>query len=397
MKLTQNAALSLILWTSIASAEPLLPAPDFFQLDPGPWGEIEARVIKISPPAAMVRRGFDLDELKENLWAFAEPTLEQVGQRLVLAGFNQNQIQQLLAGDRIRRHPIEDLWIIRPTSEAILALSPAQRANFYAPMRRLPAWDYASMVRKPTPIENSDPATWFSGVGLSQETIDLTKRLSFQQGRTTVLADVGFIFSQIEDEAEQEAFLRAIELTEAVVLRLKLTPNSDVRSLAKYWSNPESEASVRAMLEASRPQIGHRWIDLAQLLPPMPRSRLYTFAQDVDVHLSLPDCRWTALNFFTEVPSDRLADEDTAFGYLNENYDLVLPPYRFGDVIVVFEKGTGEFIHACTYIAANIVFTKNGKSVLNPWIFQTDERLSRLYVKDRVIEMRVMRRKPKDS
>ncbi|MFT5467982.1 MAG: hypothetical protein ACI8UO_003090 [Verrucomicrobiales bacterium] len=383
-------------FSALAQAESLIPERAFFPLEPGPWGEIEAQLVKLAPTISLIEKVSE-GAARDNAWAFAEPTIELVAQRLRTANLSETLIQQLLGPEHARFDVEKGLWFVVPTAEAILALSPIQRAQLYAPMRALPTWSDASYVRNPLPIENSDPARWFSGVGLSQQTIDLATRLCYQQGRTTVLSDVDFIASQIADEKEKIAFLRAAEQTEAVVLRLRLTPQSNIRALANYWSNPETESTVRAMLEALQPQSGERWIDIAQLLPPMPRSRLYSFTQPADVSVSLPDCRWTALNFFANQPSSRLADESTAFQALESNYDPVPPPFRFGDVIVIFEKETGKFIHSCVYIADSIVFTKNGNSSLNPWTLQRDDRLSRLYVRDRVIEMKVMRRRQKDS
>ena len=50
---------------------------------------------------------------------------------------------------------------------------------------------------------------------------------------------------------------------------------------------------------------------------------------------------------------------------MDREFDLALPPYEYGDMIV-FNSG-GRAIHGCIYIAEDIVFTKNGASHYQPW------------------------------
>lgn len=392
MKYLPGCLPTLFLLGFVAQGGSLAQEPEFFVLNPGPWGEVEAQTIRLVAPLPLLQA--TQPSFEETVWHFAEPTLAQVADRLRGAGLTEAVIQQLLSPERVRLDG--QVWRVRATDEAILGLAPLARADLYAAMRPLaPVKDY---LNHPAPIENSHPLSWFSGLGLSQSTIDLATRLCHPRGRTTVLSDIAYISRRIESPAEKDAWLRACEQTSSVVLRLHLNPQSDIAALAKYWSAPGTESSVRALLESLRPRNGQTWIDVAQLLPPMPRSRLYSFTPESDLHTSLPDCRWTAINFFADLPSDRFSDESTLGDYLATSYDLVLPPYRFGDVIVIYEKeGEGQFIHACVYIADDIVFTKNGKAVVNPWIFMRDHHLSRLYVKDKPVAMKGFRRRPISS
>ena len=367
--------------------------PEFFRLNPGPWGEIEAQTIKLSASTKLLDQAIPANE--ETTWVFAEPTLDAVANRLRQVGLGEFTILTLLeTGD-----PRYDgnVWRLRPTAEAIRALTSDARAALYATMRPLTV--QASYLRNPIPIEHHDPVDWFSGVGLEPTTIELATSLCHRQGRSTVLSDVAFVLSQIESPEEKTAFRRAAEQTMTAVLRLRLTPDSDIDALATYWSNSATESTVHAMLETLQPRNGERWLDVSQLLPPMPRSRLYSFLPLTEAHLSLPDCRWTALNFFADLPSERLADENTAYPFIEAHYDPALPPYKFGDVIVI-HKGAelgGQMVHTCVYIADDIVFTKNGKAAINPWIFQRDRHLSSIYARDQLVQMKGFRRRLPDS
>ena len=41
---------------------------------------------------------------------------------------------------------------------------------------------------------------------------------------------------------------------------------------------------------------------------------------------------------------------------------------QFGDLILIKDAETGDWIHACNYIADDLIFTKNGKSMGRAWI-----------------------------
>ena len=74
----------------------------------------------------------------------------------------------------------------------------------------------------------------------------------------------------------------------------------------------------------------------------------------------------TALSFFSDEPPPRFLDSvDLA---LDERYERATRPWKLGDVLVLSDPNTGEIVHACNYIAADIVFTKNGITATRPWV-----------------------------
>ena len=42
----------------------------------------------------------------------------------------------------------------------------------------------------------------------------------------------------------------------------------------------------------------------------------------------------------------------------------------------------GDAFHSCVYIADDIVFTKNGRNVLSPWIFMKLDEVKKIYLFD---------------
>lgn len=394
MRLLVSAGIAAIPVLSGAQTE--IEEPDFFRLNPGPWGTLEARAFQLTPDRASIERGKKFDT--ETVWDFVAPDLEKQRQLFAEVGFSPELTRQLLSPERMEQldeYPSGTHYAIRPTEEAILALTPRNRALLYTFIRATGAnshfWHKAT-------IENDAPFAWFHRFGVSESTARLAERLCYRRGQAIVFSDHNFVLSQIENEEERISFYQAVHQTSALELRLQLAADSDIDALARYWAAPGNAAAVRAQLESLRPKSGVRWLDVAHLFPSMPRSRLNTFQTDFDRSAAQPDCRWTALNFFAEITSERRADLDEDVDRVfSQFYERILPPFRFGDVIAVRDQENGAFVHSCVYVADDVVFTKNGRGATRPWILQRDRHLSRIYVMERPVRMEGYRLRPASS
>jgi hypothetical protein len=121
-------------------------------------------------------------------------------------------------------------------------------------------------------------------------------------------------------------------------------------------------------------------ISLPFLLPPYAQVRLYTYPECwQDATSTQQDCLYAALNFFNEAPEPALLDREYADRILHEEYVQVhgeAPAY--GDIIM-FPEPSGRPRHACVYIVADFVFTKNGLDSSQPWVFMRLSDVSRVY------------------
>ena len=109
---------------------------------------------------------------------------------------------------------------------------------------------------------------------------------------------------------------------------------------------------------------------MVHLLPATPRKYIYTYAtEDMAVGSEFPDCYWTSFNFFEANEANRNLDSPTS-QYIGSRWRQVQPPLRFGDLIVFSNPEGTEALHACTYVAADIVYTKNGLSLLRPFVLE---------------------------
>ncbi|MFT3785407.1 MAG: hypothetical protein QM770_04475 [Tepidisphaeraceae bacterium] len=156
--------------------------------------------------------------------------------------------------------------------------------------------------------------------------------------------------------------------------RLTIDENSDIKALASYWGEGGRESVIEPVLASLKYNVmagieKPSRINVVALLPPFARERLYghvvnpTTAPDAVKQ----DCFWTAFNFFSEEPDNRINDFQYTAQVLQRDYVRVDAPSELGDLVLVVEPG-GKAIHAANYIADDIVFTKNGLSPTQPWI-----------------------------
>jgi len=95
----------------------------------------------------------------------------------------------------------------------------------------------------------------------------------------------------------------------------------------------------------------------------------------------LPDCHWSSLNFFNYDAQPYLLDSRLATTAVLERFVPIEPPYRFGDILFLIDK-KGDAFHSCVYLADDIVFSKNGRNVLSPWLLTTVTELKKVYLYD---------------
>jgi hypothetical protein len=122
-------------------------------------------------------------------------------------------------------------------------------------------------------------------------------------------------------------------------------------------------------------------LPLSHMLPALVRKLLYTYPSlDMGKNGILPDCHWTSLNFFNYDPHEYLLDSRLATSAVLEKFEPVNPPYKYGDILFFLSNATGDAYHSCVYLADNLVFTKNGRNLLSPWLIMKREDVEKIYL-----------------
>ena len=134
-------------------------------------------------------------------------------------------------------------------------------------------------------------------------------------------------------------------------------------------------------------------INVSYFLPPFARFRLYTYPRPDDPDALREDCFWSAMNFFNEKPDNRLFDPTYKDKQLSAEYMRVKPESRqFGDLLLLLGPNH-DALHMCVYIADEVVFTKNGANVIQPWVLMKIPEMLGIYNRLRPFSIVFYRRK----
>lgn len=241
--------------------------------------------------------------------------------------------------------------LVFPSEKMIFGMRPETRAR----LRRLLQKNVENLhYSYPIVIPAVDVAAWYEAAGLSPTTASLIASLCYVQGGVSVFSDVVYVYSQLEEEAERDRFLRALTRIRTV----------------------DADATVDS---AAADQPGHA-MKLVSLLPWLPRKLLNTYPQiDDSKHHIGQNCHWISRNFFASdsesfVPA--LSLWDISF---NDEYELVDQAPRYGDIIAFFDSQTGQLLHSAVEIDGPVVFTKNGFNLNSPWVFMLYQDVRDIY------------------
>jgi hypothetical protein len=232
---------------------------------------------------------------------------------------------------------------------------------------------------EPEILYGSSLDEWFKEVQISQRARDFIESVSYWNGSMLQFSDMPALLGLLSTEKERLDALRALSRTPSLVAKI-IIKSSSSEKLASYWQKGFRLKDTSAFMASVMRHKEVDRMDLLHLLPSGVRKILYTFPDPAMSRSGyLPDCHWTSLNFFNTQPLDRLADPVQATAYTLEKFSPVGPPYEMGDVLFFTDVNTGDAYHSCAYLADDIVFTKNGRSPLQPWVLMDLGSVKKLY------------------
>jgi hypothetical protein len=329
-------------------------------LPAGPWGELEYTPITIEPPADAVHRFESADTSR---WYIRDCTTGELAARLKDAGVGEVQRNALVAAASPDR--VGNGVLIRPDAETLAALAPDVRSALYGMLAADPRNAQSEPFRHP--VAGPD---WFAQSGLAADTVALVRKYVYRRGDFESFADISAVLPSIAEPDERARLFRTLASQTALIVRLRVRPDSDLPALVTYWGRGHLERDVAPLLESLAKVPGGGTVDVDQLLPAFPRARLNTYPPPVNVDGSVQgifDCHWTSLNFWNTVPDTTLTDGAIAARQFDTAYHKIEKPTQLGDVIMLCPPdGTG--IHSAVFIGGDVIFTKNGASITAPWI-----------------------------
>jgi hypothetical protein len=357
----------------------------FLAAEEKPWGQIECIPITIAPPLEFVVQCTPMTE--PVIWQVPNTDSEKLPQTLQEIGLDKATCNKLVA--MAQPEPAINGVALRPSREFVLALSPEERAKWYAFLSEFAAnFDQVNAFR----YDGNTPDEWFARCALPAEVEKLVKPLIYRHGRFMLFADLRSIESNLPSPPIRAKLLQAISRERTFLTRLKITRSSDIDRLVGYWGRGGRAKDIRPILESLAELEGEHFLDITHMLPSFARRRIYTYpSPSAALESGNRDCHWTSFNFFSEQPDDRFCKPEEVLRTLEKDYYRIYASPQFGDVVMFVVNGT-EAIHTGVYLADDIVFTKNGSSSSHPWMLMKLDDLKDFYPYRKPMEVRYFRR-----
>ena len=312
----------------------------------------------MQPPAEFISMAlYSQNGLK---WIFRDYTKERLIQLFNSAGLSESQ----RGGLQISVES-SNTCVVIPNDDVIFGMSPSARAQIYAVLGTNPenAIQYDPFVYKPAQINE-----WLAHSALPAQTIAMVKALLYEQGDSLLFADYGAVLKRLASNDEKTMLLKTLLRKQSLLVKVRITPETDIDALLHYWGKGGDDKVVRPLLEGLPRIEGGLTIGLPRLLPAFAFDRLYTYPLPSDNPAAgLHDCHWTTFNFFNEHPGEGFANAEQLKALLQSDYYPVSGTPAYGDA-VLFVTSAGKLVHSAVYLADDILFTKNGASPISPWM-----------------------------
>ncbi len=347
------------------------PTEPVWKAQAGPWGDLELRTVYLEVPDTLLAAVAKPNATTR--WVFEQTTETAVRELLTRQGVPAAMVTRLL--DPTSRTVQANVISLYPTVAEISALDVAVRSGLYRELAKFPANEYQ---RDPVYILGGDLDDWLAGSGLNEAQEKLFRRLVWKRGDVIAFSDIQALLTLAKDAAEVRGTFRAVTRVRSLLVELQLPLRGDRQVFLDYWTAGQGDASQASFLRAITQRQAIQSVDITHFFPAVIRQRAYTFPEiQHGSRGRLPDCHWTSLNFFNSTPKDEYLDMRQAATRLVQAYATVEAPYRYGDILCFLEGVEG--LHTCVYVADDIVFTKNGDSILAPWVLMQVKDVEAIY------------------
>lgn len=350
-----------------------------FYANPGPWGKLKCFYIYIEAPQGMVDK-FPLPFTKPR-WSFAESQLADLPQLFKKAGLPEKmQADLLLPLNTSKSNGMLNLF---PNLADLEAMTPAMREVIYPVLAKNPTNDYHT---DPVLMTTETVDEWYGTSKLRPELVEKIKQMSYHRGGALAFSDLGALMNYAKSDSEARYIFKAFTRTRSLMVQLELADMTEIAPLLDYWTigvgirRKDIEPIMQSVMDTN----GVDTLGLTHILPALPRKLLYTYpGEELSRHGLLPDCHWTSLNFYNYEPHEYLLNSQLATSSVLEKFNPVNPPYRYGDILFFLDTANGDAFHSCVYLADDIVFTKNGRNPLSPWVLMKISEVEKVYLFDR--------------
>lgn len=364
--------------------------PNVFYANSGAWGKLRCAYVYLEAPESLIVN-FPLPSTRPR-WSFPEGLRSSLPAFLKQCGLSDALVEVLLDESNI---VIEGGYIhIFPPLPDLEAIPPENRAKLYTELSKYEANEFCL---DPVLIVGQSVKEWYRTSKLRPQIIDKIEQMSYTRGETIAFSDISAILNYAQSDTEARAIFKAFTRTRALMVKMELDQSSKIDELLEYWTlgiglrRKDVEPLMQSIIDTN----GLESLPLSHVLPSLVRKLLYTYpGMDLAKHGTFPDCHWTSLNFFNYEPHEYLLDSRLATSQVLENFEPVPPPYKYGDILFFLSNTTGDAFHSCVHLADDLVYTKNGRNLLSPWIIMRLDDVKKVYLYKGEGRVQAFRRKP---
>lgn len=350
-----------------------------------PWGRIEAMEIPLSnPDGAFPDQEQRLAPARWFFDAFNESRLTRF-----LSSCDLRPTEQRMLLDKRDWEFLPDGIVISPSEQLLWSLTPQSREQIYSVLAKNPK-NFPQCFPFRFPLAGIEQR--FKGSDLSAADLEKIWRLSYTNDGYLCFTDLQAI-KAVYKPAEFNDLVETLYQMPTYVLRLRVTPDSNVDALVKYWGKGGRERLIAPLLNSMSKVPGGVAFNISYFLPAFARLHLYTYPYTWQNRVeNKSDCFFTSMNFFNTTPDTNFFDRAYTASVLKSDYHSVERNPTFGD-IVALSNGANQIFHTCVYLAEDFVFTKNGADPEQPWvIMKLPDMLTLYYSTDRSGHISFLRR-----
>ena len=371
------------------SSQALQEQPAQWTTQPGPWGTITVKSTYLEAPPALIELAPKPDQIP--IWRFPGWTLAAIRDLLAKAGLSAAEQAVLLDSSNVRHEILGP--VLLPPPALLIELAPAARQIIYEELAKLPP---NSFHATPLPLPgNVDD--WLLESKLSPTQRILFKQLLWTRGSCHVFSDLSLLINQATSASEIAAAISSQTRVQSLVASIRVPSLEQAESVLEYWRANRANSHVMPFFRSAIGREGVSEIDLIYLLPRLARARLFTYPTLTDaIGGKMPDCHWTAVNFFAINYQPYYLDGRSGFIDLLGTYNSIPEPTQLGDLICFIRKD-GTVAHSCVLVADDIVFTKNGVQVFSPWVLLRFSAVAAIYNHDGVNQLAFFRSKTRPT
>ncbi|HWC59635.1 MAG TPA: hypothetical protein VHC44_08065 [Verrucomicrobiae bacterium] len=341
-----------------------------------PWGELFVRDIKIKPPEEYL--AFELQHITPPAWNFDGNSVDRVRQLMLSSGLTPDEVSRTLVPSKISVSA--SAVTVHPDNDLVLSLAPQTRGKLYHELGHNAGNEH---MRFPFCYSGNEFDQAFAQDKVSPAVTAMVKKLLYARGNLQCFSDYELVLLQIHDKEEQMRLLSTLSSESAVMAGVRIRPETDIEKLLGYWAWPGGirVKDVQPLLESLKDVPDGR-VGLVYLLPQFARQRLYTFPMPSRPGDPAMDCHWSTMNFFNDTPDDHFTDPAYTVNFLQTNYYQIANPTKYGDIILFLDGDSNNAIHSAVYLCDDLVFTKNGNNMAQPWMLMHLKDLTTKYESD---------------